>query len=138
MHAWLDNQQLDGFTRLWQGIRIEPGCEDALEAVLRERLNGIALDDLGQAIHWLIQPPPGKVSFFQKQDGHASAAELAGRQPLLGYITFTDQSDALVLSDWLDRVYVVHDAAQGFTERASLPAGALLVSPQVTSSPATA
>jgi chromosome segregation protein len=130
MHAWLDNQQLDGFRRLWQGIRIEPGWEDALEAVLRERLNGIALDDLQCASAWLTQPPPGKVSFFQKREGQASAAQLAGRRPLLDYITFTDASDALVLHDWLDRIYVVQDAADGFAERASLPAGALLVCPQ--------
>jgi chromosome segregation protein len=130
MHEWLDNQQLDGFSRLWQGIRVEPGWEDALEAVLRERLNGIALDDLQRAAAWLTQPPPGKVSFFQKRDGQPSASELAGRRPLLDYITFTDASDALVLSDWLDRVYVVRDPAQGFAERASLPAGAMLVCPQ--------
>ena len=49
MHAWLDDHQLDGFGRLWQGIRIEPGWEDALEAVLRERLNGIAVEDLQRA-----------------------------------------------------------------------------------------
>ncbi|HTS55626.1 MAG TPA: chromosome segregation protein SMC [Burkholderiales bacterium] len=130
MHAWLDNQQLDGSSRLWQGIRVEPGWEDALEAVLRERLSGIALDNLQRAADWLTQPPPGKISFFQKRDGHAFATELAGRRPLLGYVTFTDPTDASVMSDWLDRVYVVQDAAQGFAERASLPAGALLVCPQ--------
>ena len=130
MHAWLDNQELDGFSRLWQGIRIEAGWEDALEAVLRERLNGIALDNLQRAADWLDQPPPGKVSFFQKREGPPSASELAGRRPLLSYITFTDASDALVLSDWLDRVYVVPDATQGLAERASLPAGAVLVCPQ--------
>ena len=59
MHAWLDNHQLDGFGRLWQGIRIEPGWEDALEAVLRERLNGIALDDLQRAAV-LARPAPAR------------------------------------------------------------------------------
>ena len=46
---WRTGSQRRGSTRaprLWQGIRIEPGWEDALEAVLRERLNGIALEDL--------------------------------------------------------------------------------------------
>jgi chromosome segregation protein len=130
MHAWLDNQQLDRLSRLWQGIRVEAGWEDAVEAVLRERLNGIALDNLQRAAEWLDQPPPGKVSFFQKREGPPSASELAGRRPLLSYITFTDPGDALVLSDWLDRVYVVPDAAQGLAERASLPPGAVLVCPQ--------
>jgi chromosome segregation protein len=130
MHAWLDNHQLDGFGRLWQGLRVEPGWEDALEAVLRERLNGIALDDLQRAAGWLDQPPPGKVSFFQKGQGPTSSAELAGRKPLLSLITCADANVAMVLSDWLERVYVVRDAAEGFAQRASLPAGALLVCPQ--------
>ena len=130
MHAWLDNHQLDGFGRLWQGLRVEPGWEDALEAVLRERLNGIAIDDLQRAAGWLNQPPPGKVSFFQKGEGPTSATELAGRKPLLSLISCTDPGVAMVLSDWLDRVYVVHDAAEGFAQRASLPAGAMLLCPQ--------
>jgi chromosome segregation protein len=87
MHAWLDDHQLDGFGRLWQGLRVEPGWEDALEAVLRERLNGIAIDDLQRAAGWLDQPPPGKVSFFQKGEGPTSATELAGRKPLLSLIS---------------------------------------------------
>ena len=130
MHAWLDEHQLDGFSRLWQGIRIEPGWEDALEAVLRERLNAIALDDLQRAAGWLTGPPPGKVSFFQKRSGDMAQAELAGRRPLLALITCTDPSVTQVLADWLDRAYVVEDAAQGFSQRDGLPAGARLVCPQ--------
>jgi chromosome segregation protein len=130
MHAWLDDHQLDGFGRLWQGLRVEPGWEDALEAVLRERLNGIAIDDLQRAAGWLDHPPPGKVSFFQKGEGPTSAAELAGRKPLLSLISCADPGVAMVLSDWLERVYVVQSAAEGFAERASLPAGSMLVCPQ--------
>ncbi len=130
MHAWLDDHQLDGFSRLWQGIRIVPGWEDALEAVLRERLNGIALNDLAQAAEWLSQPPPGKVSFFQKRDGAVATADAGGRTPLSDYITCTDPGVAAVLSDWLERVYVVNDAAEGFAQSGNLPAGALTVCPQ--------
>ena len=81
-------------------------------------------------MHWLTQPPPGTVCFFQKRDGTAFASELAGRKPLLSFITCVDPAVALVLSDWLDRVYVVDDAAAGFAQRESLPAGAVLVCPQ--------
>jgi chromosome segregation protein len=130
MHAWLDNHQLDGFGRLWQGIRIQPGWEDALEAVLRERLNAIALDDLQRAAAWLDQPPPGKISFFQKRSNPLSAAPVAGYTPLAQYITCTDAGVSAVLEDWLARVYVVADATQGFAQYAGLPAGALLVCPQ--------
>jgi len=130
MHAWLDDHQLDGFGRLWQGIRIVPGWEDALEAVLRERLNGIALEDLQRAASWLTQPPPGKVSFFQKRSGEADSTAAGGRTPLREYITCTNAGVAAVLTDWLANVFVVSNAAEGFAQRAELAAGAMIVCPQ--------
>ena len=47
LNAWLQQHQLDKLPRLWQSIRIENGWEDALEAVLRERLNAIAMPVAG-------------------------------------------------------------------------------------------
>lgn len=129
MHAWLDDHQLDGLGRLWQGLRIEPGWEDALEAILRERLNGIAVDDLERAKNWLQHPPPGKVSFFLKQTDQAQEVPV-GRRKLIAYITCTDPGVHAVLSDWLERVYVAADAAEGFAQTHELAAGELLVCPQ--------
>jgi chromosome segregation protein len=130
MHAWLDEHRLDGQERLWQGLRIEPGWEDALEAVLRERLNGIALDDLQRTAGWLQQPPPGKVSFFHKGSQDLTVQAAGERKPLSDYVVCTDPGLTAVLSDWLEGVYVVADAAEGFANADSLPAGALLVCPQ--------
>ncbi len=129
MHAWLDNHQLDGLGRLWQGMRIESGWEDALEAVLRERLNGIALDDLDRAWNWLQHPPPGKVSFFLKHSGEV-AAPTSSRQRLVDFITCTDAGVAAVLGDWLERVYVVAGPAEGFRDAHTLTPGDVLVCPQ--------
>jgi len=129
MHAWLDDHQLDGLGRLWQGMRIESGWEDALEAVLRERLNGIALDDLDRAKNWLQQPPPGKVSFFLRQPAEAAAAP-TGRRRLVEAITCTDAGVAAVLREWLERVYLVADAQEGFAQARGLEAGEMLVCPQ--------
>ncbi|MCC7549334.1 MAG: chromosome segregation protein SMC [Burkholderiales bacterium] len=129
MHAWLDDHQLDGLGRLWQGMRIESGWENALEAVLRERLNGIALDDLERAKDWLQHPPPGKVSFFLRQSG-ATAVPESGRRRLVDAISCNDAGVAAVLRDWLERVYVVADPAEGFAQAHTLAAGELLVCPQ--------
>jgi chromosome segregation protein len=130
MHAWLDEHQLDGFGRLWQGIRIEAGWEDALEAILRERLNGIALEDLQRARHWLSHPPPGKVSFFQKQVAQVSAGSQGPGRPLSAFVTCTDPGVAAVLADWLEGVYVAADPADGFAVASRLAPGELLVCPQ--------
>ena len=60
LEPWLDRNDLRRNAHLWQGIRIREGWEDALEAVLSERLNSIGLPDLGQTHGWLSEPPPGK------------------------------------------------------------------------------
>src|SRR5262249_10846110 len=46
---WLEAHGLGRAPRLWQQIRVETGWEDALEAVLRERLNAIALERMEQS-----------------------------------------------------------------------------------------
>ena len=58
MKRWLGKHQLDKLPRLWQSISIDAGWEDALEAVLRERLNAIALPGLDQAAAWNGCLPP--------------------------------------------------------------------------------
>ena len=64
LQGWLESHELSAARRLWQDIEIEAGWEDALEAVLRERLNAIELGDLGQAQSWLGDLPPGKMTVY--------------------------------------------------------------------------
>ena len=128
MHAWLDDHQLDGLGRLWQGLRIEPGWEDALEAILRERLNGIAVDDLERAKNWLQHPPPGR--------SHSSSSRRIRPRRCRG----TAQADCVHHLDrsWrargverrLERVYVAARCGRGFAQTHELAAGELLVCPQ--------
>ncbi len=126
--GWLETRGLAKAPRLWQGIRIEPGWEDALEAVLRERLNAIALEDLEEARRWLSEPPPGKVTVFAAaRAAEALPAALAGCEPLRRYVSCADSHLEAVLGDWLHQVYVVGDAAAGLAGREGLPAGAVLV-----------
>src|SRR5690348_3328383 len=51
--SWLEARGLAHARRLWQGIEIEPGYEDALEAVLRERLAALELARLDEALDWI-------------------------------------------------------------------------------------
>ncbi len=125
MHAWLDNHQLDGFGRLWQGIRIEPGWEDALEAVLRERLNGIALDDL-QTRRRLARPAPARQGLVlpEAQRRMRPSEPAGGARRCSSYITCTDPGVAAVLTDWLEqRLRRRTTLRQGFAaaRRACLP-----------------
>ena len=131
LQPWLDRNDLRRNAHLWQGIRIREGWEDALEAVLRERLNSIGLTDLGQAHAWLSEPPPGKLSFHRVTAGSlVEEPAPPGLERLTDYVTCTDARLAGVLADWLVRVYVLPDPAQGLEVAGKLPAGAMLVSAQ--------
>ena len=131
LEPWLDRNDLRRNAHLWQGIRIREGWEDALEAVLRDRLNSIGLADLGQAHGWLAEPPPGKVSFHRVIAGSpVDEPAPAGLERLTDYVTCTDVRLAGVLADWLARVYVLADPAHGIEVAGKLPLGAMLVSAQ--------
>ncbi len=135
MEGWQASRNLDKAPRLWQGIEIASGWEDALEAVLRERLNGIALDSIDSAADWLTQAPPGKLTMIDRQNGAASAqpqspssGSFAGLEPLTHQVTCRDSRLAPVINEWLHDVYTVPDTATGMARRMELAPGAMLVS----------
>jgi len=126
---WIAARGLDGATRLWQGITIETGYEDALEAVLRERLNAVTLDGLEACGNW-GDVPPGKlaVAEFGGMSADAGAPMPARTTPLARFVTCRDQRLAAALADWLHGAFVVEDLAAGLALRAQLAPGAMLVS----------
>ena len=129
MQGWLESHGLNAARRLWQDIEIEAGWEDALEAVLRERLNGIGLGNLEQAAPWLGDLPPGKMTVYTAGRGDAPApVTVAGLEPLAAYVRCKNAAAAGALNDWLHQVYIVNDRNEGLARRQQLPAGALLVS----------
>jgi len=129
LHAWLVGQGLDDAPRLWQSIRIEQGWEDALEAVLRERINALPLARLEDAAGW--EQPPGKVALFDAAHaGLGATSSRAGMKPLADFVKVLDNKAAQVLQDWLHDVYAVDDLQVAMTMRGGLAAGVWLVTPQ--------
>ena len=130
MEDWLARNGLVGNSRLWQGIRIRDGWEDALESILRERLNSISVDDLATIQALLADTPPAKVSFHQLSSESAQSPSSYGLDRLVDYVTCTDERLAGVLSDWLAGVYVIADPSSGVESARHLEAGEVLVSSQ--------
>ncbi len=128
MQGWLAAHDLNSARRLWQDIEIEAGWEDALEAVLRERLNGIGLNDIAQAAPWLGDLPPGKMTVYTAAHTRAPQPAPFGLEPLAAYVRCKNSSAGGALDDWLHEVYIVKDRREGLALREHLPAGALLVS----------
>ncbi|HSF48971.1 MAG TPA: chromosome segregation protein SMC, partial [Burkholderiales bacterium] len=131
LNAWMSERGLGALSRLWQAIGIEPGWEDALEAVLRERLNGIAIDGQNGLLEG--EPPPRRLALFELANGIGSeqqdAAWHPGR-PLRDYVLLKDPAVASALDDWLTGVYAVADRGAAQAGRSALPTGACLVCPE--------
>lgn len=133
LNAWLQQHQLDNSPRLWQSIRIESGWEDALEAVLRERLNALALPSLDGAAAWSDAPPAKLAVFDVGRDSSRHDGEVGinpDLRPLLSYVQCQDAQVLPVMRDWLTHVYAVADVAEGYAQRLQLPAGGWFVTPQ--------
>ncbi len=130
LKAWLARHQLDGAPRLWQSIRIEQGWENALEAVLRERINALAVPRLEDTASW-SDAPPAKLAVYAADGARSTAmATPAGLTPLANYVRSQDTQAAAVVDDWLAGVYAVAHLDEALRLRGSLSAGAWLVTPQ--------
>src|SRR6202171_6562356 len=121
--AWLAGKGLQNVPRLWQQLDIERGWEDALEAVLRERLNALELPSLDAALAW-IDPSaalPGRVAAY------APATENVPIKPpfeaLLAKVKTSRSELSRVLIDWLDGVRCRDDLESALRDRAALGPG---------------
>jgi len=97
--------------------------------------NALALPSLDAAAAW-SDAPPAKLALFSPSDTHAPSNnghgdnEIAQLKTLLSYVQCQDTEVLPVLRDWLTHVYAVADVAQGYAQRAQLPAGGWFVTPQ--------
>ncbi|MDH5553143.1 MAG: chromosome segregation protein SMC, partial [Nitrosomonas sp.] len=133
LKTWLTKHQFEDMSRLWQGIQIVKGWEDALEAVLRERLNGAGFEKLEIVEQWNDDLPPGKWTLFQKVDEQPvkiAPHHQVGWKPILAYLTCVDLKIEPVLDEWLSNIYVVNDLHSGLLERRKLSLGEMLVTPE--------
>lgn len=129
--GWLALHSLDGLPNLWQSIRIRHGWENALEAVLRERLNARAIPDLAASGCMHDAPPAGAALY---ETGHdyplLSGTPPAGLLPLLSYVECQDLAVLRAISSWLASAYAVADIDQAVSMRGQLPQGSYFVTQQ--------
>jgi chromosome segregation protein len=125
--TWQAARGLDHARHLWQELDIEPGWEDALEAVLRERLNAFELPSLDAALAWDKDALPGRIAAFVAKAGDRDSA--AAPDSLLAKVRARRPELAQLLADWLHGVRCRGDLATALRERASLHAGQCFVVP---------
>lgn len=127
LQPWLAKHHLEGLPRLWQEVRIEAGWENALESILRERLNALALGQHDAAQSLLEDAPPVKLTVFAMTGENPAGGPklMQGMQPLLSLVSCNDSRTRALLDDWLCHVYIAESSPLKLRE--SLPPGALLV-----------
>jgi chromosome segregation protein len=121
---WLERHGLSAAARLWQKLRIDPGWETAVEAVLRERLHALELTDAAQLAALLGDHPPVRASVFEH--GSRGAAAPAHGLPLAAKIHAADPAVAGAVADWLAGVVAVEGTPDARL-REALPPGAVMV-----------
>jgi chromosome segregation protein len=121
--GWLRQRGLDSAPRLWEKLRVAPGWEAAVEAVLRERLQAVAAD---AAPDWFADAPPARLTVWTGQGTAAAAAP----ELLSSKIDSDDAAAQAALADWLAGVYWADDADAARTRAAHLKPGEYAVTPE--------
>ncbi|MDE3011447.1 MAG: chromosome segregation protein SMC [Pseudomonadota bacterium] len=130
---FLQRQGLEHAARFWQGIAVDAGWEDAVEAVLGGRLNAVQLGSLGDARAWGADPAAGGQSFFAPGPALLAPAAAAGLPS--GAVRLRERVRALaaplapVLDAWLDAVWCAPDLDTALSWAGRLDGGQVLVTP---------
>ncbi len=129
---WLQEHGLTEAHRLFAALDVDPAWNDALEAVLRERLEAIELPALGQTLDWLGEgrPLPGRLAAYATGEpiGQEPADEGVPPDALLSKVRATAPV-ARLLADWLRGVRCIEQLEDGLARRAELSAGESFVTP---------
>jgi chromosome segregation protein len=120
---WLQRHGLSSRTPLWKRLHVEAGWEDALEAVLRERLSAVDAGDADLAA-WVGDRPGAKVTVLL--GGEAAAAPKTD-DGLLARIRIDDPAIAGPLGDWLRGVRTIADLSTALSRRGELADGELWI-----------
>ena len=136
--GWLEARGLAHARRLWQVVDIEPGWEDALEVVLRERLNALELARLDDALGWVADTtPPGRLAVYthavSQGPAHATDARLASvhaPDALVAKVRATDPRVNAALVDGLHGVRCQPDLAAALGARTALAPGETFITPE--------
>jgi chromosome segregation protein len=129
LNEWLGRHGLAQAARLWQKLRIDPGWETAVEAVLRERLHALEQAQGARLAEVLSDRPPTRASLFELSAALADAEAtvvLARGTTLAARIHAADPAVAGAIADWLAGVATV-EGTPSRAQRDALPPGGVLV-----------
>ena len=122
---WLRRHRLDNRHPIWKSLHVDAGWEEAVEAVLRERLSALPAEFLDPA--WAKDRPGSKLTLLLPLD--AVVPTVNGEEGLQSKIRCDDPPLASILAEWLGNVLIAPDLTTALSRRANLPDGVCLVTP---------
>ncbi|WP_306603360.1 chromosome segregation protein SMC [Azonexus sp.] len=133
---WLRRHDLENAPPMWQKIHVEAGWEEAVEAVLRERISAIACADPAKLDAWLHDRPEARLSVMLGEFSGNGAGDFAvdgaltaeiDHSRLASRVRSDDSTIRMVLVDWLGGVRTAETLADALLLRDGLPDGGLIV-----------
>ncbi|MGA1694208.1 MAG: chromosome segregation protein SMC [Burkholderiaceae bacterium] len=119
---WLERHKLAGKSVLWSGLKVESGWQQAVGAVLADRLSALPLDQIEDMQGLLQTLPPANQFFFSGQA--PSVAELPNA---LGAKVSGPSDVVTVAKAWLVGARTADDIAQALSARNTLESGHFFV-----------
>ena len=123
---WLRRHHLQHGEALWKSLQVDAGWEDAVEAVLRERLGALRADAADPA--WSQDRPGSKLTLLLPAAG-TPVAGAAAEDRLLARIRCQQPELSAILADWLAGVLTAPDLAAALARRAELSGAGCCVTP---------
>jgi len=129
---WIDRHELSALPRLWQKVSVQPGWENAIESVLRERLHAFEVDVPEKVQQLLEDPPPAKLSAFsggayeEQEPGESAVITGHSLLPLGSLVTGLDPAVKPLLQAWLSGCFAM-EGIPDLESRLSLQRNVVLV-----------
>ncbi|HPT51546.1 MAG TPA: chromosome segregation protein SMC [Accumulibacter sp.] len=123
---WLRRHGLRHDEPLWKALHVDPGWEDAVEAVLRERLSALALAAADPA--WGHDRPGSRLTVLLPATG-GDARVPAGDDRLFARIRCARPELETILADWLGEARTAADLTTALARRDELTGRACWVTP---------
>lgn len=128
---WLRRHGLEGRTPLWKRLHVEAGWEDAVEAVLRERLNALTLSlevgEGGRLPAWTADGTPGGKLTLLIPDAVPATVPA---DSLAAKVRCEDGALAPIVADWLAAITTADTLEAALQRRPQLAPGITVVVPQ--------
>lgn len=111
---WLQQHQLFDSKRLWQFLQVESGWEQAVEAVLGQRLNALVTEDWA-VLQQLPTLPPARLWFMRPTEKEASFLSQVGLRPIAEVVKVQDLRWQATIEQALAGYYIASDLQTALT-----------------------